>query len=72
MVIHELGHAIGFHHEQSRPDRDDHVTILKENILKGMEYNFGKYSEKVIPTRNISYDYTSVMHYGGKVRAMPN
>ena len=26
---------LGFFHEQSRPDRDDHVTIYSENIQDG-------------------------------------
>ena len=34
-IAHEFLHTLGFWHEQSRPDRDDHVTVLYENIQEG-------------------------------------
>ncbi|XP_041789615.1 low choriolytic enzyme-like [Chelmon rostratus] len=61
IIQHELLHALGFNHEQTRSDRDQHVRILLQNVIPGMEGNFRK-----IRTRNLGtpYDYNSVMHYG--------
>eukprot|EP00064_Thunnus_orientalis_P008995 superscaffoldBa00001110_g9018 len=42
IVVHELGHVIGFWHEHTRPDRDEHVSIIRDNIQQGQEYNFLK------------------------------
>ncbi|XP_051579560.1 hatching enzyme 1.2-like isoform X2 [Myxocyprinus asiaticus] len=60
IVQHELIHALGFHHEQNRSDRDGHVKIIYENIIHGKEHNFEKRKTNNLGT---PYDYNSVMHY---------
>ncbi|RVE62958.1 hypothetical protein OJAV_G00162030 [Oryzias javanicus] len=63
IVEHEMLHALGFFHEQSRYDRDDYVTIVWDNILKGREHNFNKVPSDESTTHGTPYDYWSVMHY---------
>ncbi|KHN72054.1 Zinc metalloproteinase nas-34, partial [Toxocara canis] len=62
-VAHEIGHALGFFHEQSRYDRDDYVRILGENIEAGYSNQFTKRSSNIIETYGVPYDFGSVMHY---------
>ncbi|XP_078373959.1 meprin A subunit beta-like [Oculina patagonica] len=62
-VVHEIGHAMGFWHEQSRPDRDEHVTIIWENIPEKKKHNFRKYNRTQVDSLGVPYDYLSVMHY---------
>ncbi|XP_053709402.1 hatching enzyme 1.2-like [Synchiropus splendidus] len=59
-VQHELLHALGFNHEQTRSDRDNHIRVLLQNVVSGMQHNFNK-----IATLNqgTPYDYNSVMQY---------
>uniref|UniRef100_A0A670Z9S1 Metalloendopeptidase n=1 Tax=Pseudonaja textilis TaxID=8673 RepID=A0A670Z9S1_PSETE len=64
IVEHEVLHALGFFHEQSRTDRDDYVKIWWNEITEGQAYNFEKYNESLISDLNTPYDYESVMHYG--------
>ncbi|XP_033117677.1 tolloid-like protein 1 isoform X1 [Anneissia japonica] len=63
VVVHELGHVVGFWHEHTRPDRDNHVTIMKQHIMPGQEYNFHKLSAEEVDSLSEPYDYHSIMHY---------
>ncbi|XP_055525021.1 tolloid-like protein 1 [Wyeomyia smithii] len=63
IVVHELGHVVGFWHEHTRPDRENHVVIEKNNIMVGQEYNFNKLTEDEVNSLGLPYDYDSIMHY---------
>ncbi|MFT3684764.1 MAG: M12 family metallopeptidase [Phycisphaerales bacterium] len=67
IMCHELMHALGMHHEQSRPDRDNYVTINYGNVDVDVgqcggscAYNFDVVQAAV----QGPYDFDSVMHYG--------
>lgn len=66
IMAHELGHALGYWHEQSRADRDSYIRVEYANICQNCcrgspcDHNFnirssgGEYGP---------YDFDSVMHY---------
>ncbi|GIY27660.1 astacin-like metalloprotease toxin 1 [Caerostris darwini] len=62
-VLHELLHAIGFHHEHKRPDRDNYVRIHWNNIQKGNESQFWKLKEYEYIWSDFPFDYESIMLY---------
>lgn len=64
VAIHEMMHALGFYHEQSRLDRDRYIRINWNNINRRMWYNFQKYRYGQASTLGVGYDKTSIMHYG--------
>jgi len=65
-IAHEIGHALGFWHEQSRSDRDDYVTIVYGNIRYGTRNNFKKHGSSKVDSLGEPYDYGSIMHYSRK------
>ena len=61
-AVHEICHAAGMWHEQSRNDRDTYVTINTANIQSGYGSNFDKYGSW--GAESGAYDFGSIMHYG--------
>ena len=60
-VAHEIGHALGLWHEQSRADRDQYIKIVWENISSKHLFNFNQHVKDGEDVGE--YDYDSVMHY---------
>ncbi len=59
-AVHEIMHALGLMHEQSRSDRDNFVTIDFTNIGADFQSQFA-----IVANSNNrgTYDFDSVMHY---------
>jgi hypothetical protein len=62
-IVHEIGHAIGFFHEQSRLDRDRALILHPQNMIPGTEAQFAQVRLGQAQDFN-QFDFTSVMLYG--------
>jgi len=61
-IIHEIGHTVGLFHEHTRNDRDNFISVERDNIIDDAQFNFD-----VLDTGAMllgEYDYGSIMHYG--------
>lgn len=59
---HELGHSLGLIHEHQRPDRDDYVVVIKDNIKPAAKFAFDKYLKTSCETYG-EFDFKSIMLY---------
>lgn len=62
VMTHELLHAIGAWHEQSRGDRDSYLTVNLANVDPAYVSQFSKHTSDGAMFG--AYDYCSIMHYG--------
>lgn len=67
VIEHEIGHAVGMLHEQSRPDRDNYVTINWNNLKPDGRSQFSKRTTNYYSVG--PYDYKSVMGYSSTTTA---
>jgi len=66
-MVHEVLHALGMGHEQTRSDRGKYVQVHWENIpTKAMRFQYQANPDSYVGSEgggNLAYDYDSIMHY---------
>jgi len=63
-VLHEIMHALGFIHEQSRPDRDQYIVVEWDNIISDKQSQFDIVPDPLAePASGRPFDFRSLMLY---------
>lgn len=68
-VLHEMMHALGFHHMHKTAERDDFINIVYENVDEKYLAKLAKHDdgEEEWTDFGLPYDIDSVMHYSSKL-----
>jgi len=73
LVIHEIFHGLGFHHTQTRPDRDQYIRLHKGNVAqKYLKYFEASFQKCNYCTKEGPYDCGSIMHYSATTMIKPD
>lgn len=59
VIMHELVHLLGLHHEHTRWDRDLYIRVNLNNVDSGNKIHFTKYKNQ--PSSSLPYDINSIM-----------
>ena len=80
-LLHEMFHLFGIMHTQMRADRDQHITVLRQNIQRAFSQEYDVRLNKLQLASNVCfsfqichecndygvpYDCSSIMHYGAE------
>ncbi|KAK0401995.1 hypothetical protein QR680_016084 [Steinernema hermaphroditum] len=63
VATHEIAHALGFMHEQSRWDRDNYLWIDLNNVIPNKTHNYDNYNKNENDNYGKQYDFSGIMHY---------
>jgi Astacin (Peptidase family M12A) len=61
VITHELGHTLGYIHEQNRPDRDTFINVFLDNVLPNGRSQYFISTNSTPLTATV--DYNSIMMY---------
>ncbi|KAG5669405.1 hypothetical protein PVAND_017292 [Polypedilum vanderplanki] len=63
-IMHEILHALGFHHMHTHSQRDRYITFYDKNIFNFFNNrNYFLNDAKKVSNFNTKYDFFSIMHY---------